>query len=210
MAVSHKTKEEVELKLVGAARLCSKHGYRDWALKISRELVPRVREFEGPDCVDMMAVLDKLRARSIGPETFETMLCNQLSTYIEVMKLHNLPEDIPPFKCLNGIVLEHVSSVGTLLTQMWNDHVGDSYGDSCLAAGIPLEYLHTIIRAYNNKVLLLGFLQKTHTVEFEKLYDKRNELRKEYNLYPPEEIKRVCRHYGRTCLGEYYTPIEKN
>lgn len=204
MTVSEQKKEDVELKLVGAARLCSKHGYRDWAKKITGECIPRVREFAGPECSDMLGALDQLRSRAIAAETFETMLCNQVSTYIDVMKLKTLPDDLPPFKYLNGIVLEHVYCVGTLITQMLNDH------ESCLEAGIPLEYLHTVIRAYNNKVLLLGFIKKLHTEEFRLLYDKQNGLQDQYNLYPSEEIHRVCSHYGRTSLGEHYKHAKKN
>lgn len=205
MVVSVEKKTDVALKVVLAAKLCDKHGFGGWAMRMSKELIPRINTYVGPTCSELLEA-DELPGRgNVAVETFETMLCNQLSSYIDCMQLKSLPGQLPPFKFMNGIVLEHASSVGLLLTAIVIAHGDESESSTqCLDAGVPLEYLHTLIRAYHNKALLLGFLQKLHTDDFAGLFDKCNELSEQYNSYPPAEIHRVCSRYGRTYLGKVY------
>lgn len=208
MTLNDNQKMEAAVLLAKAGKLCKQHGYLDWDVKIRRELIPRVKNYAGPDCDDLVALLQK--GKTIDKvETFETMLCNQLSTYIDVMKIRTYPDDLPPFKLLNEIVFQFIGKVEFLVSQILSNGPADAEeSKQCLEAGVPLEYLHTMVRAYNNKVLLLGFQQKSHTLEFSQLYDRRHELFEQYNSYSVREVARVSLHYGRDCVGQYYGPKE--
>lgn len=205
MVVSAEKKTEVVDKLMMAARLCAKHGFVDWSRRMNKELIPKIKAYEGPACIELLDAGELPRSGDDNVEMFETVLCNGVSTYIDVMELRSLPEQLPPFKYLNGIVLENAATLGALVTQVMVAHGAESEsGTQCIDAGLPLEYLHTLIRAYYNKGLLLGFLQKLRSEEFKYLSDKCDQLFGQYNTYSEDEIHRVCMHYGRTCHGKFY------
>ncbi len=231
MGFTNKKRAEVLVMLAKAAKLCGQCELVGWDRWLWEVIKHKVGNYEGPDCREMLQAINQ-NGLPQSVETYETMLCNELSTYIDIMPLDKtrIKKQAPPFELLNDIVLAHAKPIAELVSHILDrkkklSESEDEYAH-CFEAGVPLEYLHTLIRAYHNKSLLLGFLLGKDGVggldamfaepekycardeEYEQLGEKYRALLDHYTDYSQEEIDRVTNHYGRTCLG--YSPEPKN
>jgi|GEM_PF-6137096 len=230
MVLSNDEKMEAIGDVAKAAKLCRMHGLLGWDKELTHDLVPRIRQWNGPTCEDVQPSLKrrkrrKRRKRAVEVETFETMLCNQLCTYIHLMPLDRsrMAERIQPFEYMNHLVLQHLRPIELAVAKLL---FSGTYMSKklFLAAGVPPEYLHTQLRAYDVKARLLGYILgvsddddvnakasecgknlKKHD-EYEELIERGETLLKQYQMYPEEDRERVATHYGRTCLNAEYPP----
>lgn len=227
MVLVSKKVNDLSFDLLIVGKLCANHGLPEWETRIRKKLIPKIRSWKGPECEDLMATL-KAEPRNGSVETFETMVCNALSTYVDDMPLdkERIDKTRQPFDYLNFLVLQHAKVVESAVFQIVSARgLGSDDGyQKCRDAQVPLEYLHTLIRAYHNKALLLGYLLRKDdkadlqqkikdpakygkmNQEYQELLEICNILFDQYQEYPAEEINRVCAHYGRNCWGRRYEP----
>ncbi len=203
----------VLVQLAKVAKLCEQSGLVGWDRWLREVIKLKVGSYEGPDCRDVLEKLKRGKWLNQDVETYETMLCNELSTYIDIMPLdrNKIPTQAPPFMFLNNIVLAHAAEIEVLVAHLLVNKEAQTGKEhmQCFEAEVPIEYLHTLVRSYHNKVLLMGYLGKKHLIEYEELSRKCWDFYDQYQLYPPEEIDRVSKYYARTCLGEPYRPKPK-
>ncbi|MBX9878099.1 MAG: hypothetical protein K2Y22_06525 [Candidatus Obscuribacterales bacterium] len=226
MVFTHEVKTNVLVDLAKVAKLCQQHGLPGWAKTITSQLMAKVRNYQEPDGQNPVDALQGKGGATV--ETFELMFCNELSRYIDVMPLDRdrIHQAIPPFEYLNHLVIAHLAPIEQVVFHMLKaKNLSRVRGHrQCLKSGVPLEYLHTIIHAYHNKSLLLGFIlgiddgsnmqDKLRDIdkrdkrykEYERLCNRTLFLYEQYTAYPSDEIDRVCRYYTRNCWGRPYDP----